>query len=64
MGSRMSDALWKLGVLWRSFIAPAVEMWRREVWSRDPGQYYCCNGHECGCYGASIRDVYAREERL
>lgn len=58
---RMRDALWKLRVLWRVFLGDAFERWRKEVWRRDPDNYYCCNGNECGCYGASIREVYTAQ---
>lgn len=47
------------------FLCSAVESWRREIWSRDLDELYCCDGRECGCGGKTVRDIFgpaAKEE--
>jgi len=58
----MTDIFTKLRILWVHFFLSAFEQWRAEVWRRDLDQNYCCNGHECGCQGISIRDMYTGSE--
>lgn len=57
----------KLLILWRTFIVDAFITWRQEVWRKDLGQHYCCQGDPmmdgCGCQGATVRDVYAPESQ-
>jgi len=53
----MRDFIDKLRILW-SLLAGAFRQWKVEVWQRDLDSYYCCNGHECGCYADTVRQVY------
>lgn len=34
------------------------DQWRQEIWRHDLDAPYCCDGRECGCRGATLRDVY------
>jgi len=52
----MSNVLWKLKIL-GYFLQNAWTMWKQEVWRKDPDSTYCCDGHECGCHGASVREI-------
>jgi hypothetical protein len=54
----MSDRILKLRIL-LSWLYCTYGEWRRGVWSVDLDSRYCCDGRECGCYGASYREVYA-----
>lgn len=54
----MRDAIWKLSVL-LDHLSNTFDNWRTAIWDRDPDERYCCDGRECGCYGASIREVYS-----
>lgn len=53
----MKDLLIKLIIL-KDRLMVEFNIWRKEVWSKDLDSNYCCDGRECGCYGASIREVY------
>lgn len=54
----MSDALNKLRIFWQCFLLPAIYEWHQEAWSRDLDSAYCCDGRECGCYGATVRETF------
>lgn len=56
----MSDLRLKLLIL-RVMLTEAYEGWRSSYWERDLDSHYCCDGHECGCQGSSIRDVWTWE---
>lgn len=34
--------------------------WKREIWEKELDQNYCCDGRECGCQGASVREMYCQ----
>lgn len=51
------ETLTKLRILW-GFLVCSFDSWREEVWRRDLDELYCCNGHECGCYGATVREMH------
>jgi hypothetical protein len=53
----MRDAITKLAIL-LDLLSDQAGYWRREIWAKDLDQPFCCNGHECGCYGQSNRDVF------
>lgn len=57
----MSDFLFKLRILWMLLRCTYSE-WRREVWVRNLDSPYCCDGRECGCYGTTVRELYARRK--
>jgi hypothetical protein len=38
--------------------------WKENIYPKDPDQRYCCNGHECGCEGATIRDLWTTENKV
>ena len=44
-----------------SMLSSTVEQWKKEVRDKDLDQYYCCNGHECGCMGMSVRQLWEYE---
>ena len=54
----MLDALWKLRVLLRYFAPHAWRDWRDEVWRKELDAYACCAGFECGCGGATTRELW------
>lgn len=58
------EALFKLRVL-ANLVGDAVRMWREDVWPHDPDTPYCCSGNplECGCGGATRRDIYSPRQR-
>lgn len=53
----MTDIIWKLRILPR-FIFSAVHDWKESIWKRDINRYECCSGHECGCGGQTIKDMW------
>ena len=53
----MSQLIRKLRILC-NFLVTACGEWRDEVWNHDLDETYCCNGHECGCYGSTRGEVY------
>jgi hypothetical protein len=55
----MRDLITKLSIL-RGLLAYQFEQWRKDIWSHDLDDRYCCDGRECGCQGASYREIYAR----
>jgi hypothetical protein len=55
------DVFLKLKILFSVFIGPTFEQWKKEIWDKDLDALYCCGGQECGCYGATIREVYTRK---
>lgn len=58
----MRDLLTKLGIL-KGLLLSAFEEWRKEIWAHDLDTPYCCPGtmwDECGCGGATYRDIYVR----
>lgn len=56
----MNNLFVKLGIL-LGFLSSAFSDWKREVWSRDLDERYCCDGRECCCQAMTVRDVYAPE---
>ena len=54
----MTDRIWKLRLLC-SLLRETFEGWHRDVWKRDLDERYCCDGRECGCYGATIRELWS-----
>lgn len=57
----MSDAMTKLRILY-SMLRGSFSDWRKEVWQRDLDERYCCDGHMCGCYSVTIRELYRLEK--
>lgn len=53
----MKDTIVKLRILW-IWLHGSYETWRSDVWAVDLDSQYCCDGRECGCYGATYREVY------
>lgn len=53
----MRDFFTKLSIL-VDMLSDIFETWRDEIWAHDLDERYCCDGRECGCYGATYRDVY------
>jgi hypothetical protein len=60
----MKDLLTKLRIL-RQMLGSAFEEWREYIWANDLDAHYCCDGNpmECGCGGATWRDIYASKPR-
>lgn len=58
----MRDAMTKLRILW-DLLNDTCEQWHSEVWSKDLDRRYCCDGRECGCCGATVRDIYAPQSK-
>lgn len=56
----MTDTLLKLRIL-AVMLREAYDAWRATYWERDLDSNYCCDGHECGCQGSSLRDVWTWE---
>lgn len=54
----MTDLAFKLRVL-RWMLADSYTQWRREVWERELDASYCCDGRECGCMAATVRELWA-----
>lgn len=57
----MKERIEKLRILWWMLTADlrmTFKTWHREVWERDLDNQYCCNGRECGCYGATVREMF------
>ena len=54
----MKDTIFKLKLLW-IFLIDAYENWKREIWKRELDENQCCDGRECCCGGASIRDSWS-----
>lgn len=52
----------KLRIL-ATLLASAYDNWRTEIWKRDLDETFCCNGRECGCYGASVGQIYGEKQR-
>jgi hypothetical protein len=57
----MRDLILKLQILCY-WLADSFRSWRDQVWARDLDSQYCCDGRECGCYGATVRDVLTPAE--
>jgi len=60
------NTIWKIRMLWRAFIGPAIEQWKQECWRRDPDEVYCCVPtiqSPCGCYAATVREVWDESAR-
>jgi len=53
----MRQALDKLIIL-KDLLQGAFHQWRKEIAHHDLDAHFCCDGRECGCQGASLRDVY------
>lgn len=53
----MKDIFEKLRILWL-LLADTCESWHKEVWKTDLDAQFCCDGRECGCGGATVRDIY------
>lgn len=53
MGQRID----KLRILW-VFLADAYCQWKDMVATKDLDARYCCDGRECGCYGATVRQMF------
>jgi len=37
---------------------PMLADWYRDVWKREPYSRMCCDGRECGCYGADYGSMW------
>jgi len=55
------DAFLKIKWLFTVFILPAFDDWKSNLWRKDLDSRYCCDGHECGCYGTTYREMYSRK---
>lgn len=58
----MRDAIFKLRLL-AKLLRGEFEVWRDEIWRRNLDAPYCCDGRECGCGAATLRDIYVAEVR-
>lgn len=58
----MADTVTKLRIL-RHMLSAALDEWINQIWRRDLDSTYCCDGRECGCNAATLRDIYAPQER-
>lgn len=57
MINRLSDALFKLRILWW-ILSTNFSGWREDVWRKELDSHYCCNGRECCCGGDTIRNLW------
>jgi len=55
----VDEPILKLKMLW--LYRGHIREWYRDVWKQEAGQRMCCDGRECGCYGA---DYYSWWEHL
>lgn len=53
----MSDLIDKLKIL-LVLLHDHYEYWRGNIWRADLDEHYCCDGRDCGCGGATIRELY------
>ena len=53
----MGDTIIKLRVL-IVWLRNAYAEWRKEVWSAELDARYCCDGYECGCEAATVREMF------
>lgn len=53
----MRDLYLKLRILF-GFFRAAFREWRTDVWPRELNEQYCCDGRECGCFGATVYEIY------
>lgn len=44
-----------------SMLRSAFESWRTDVWPEDLDGRGCCDGRECGCYGATLGEMYGEK---
>lgn len=44
-----------------NLIRGQFDFWRIEVLRRDLDELYCCTGRECGCFGATVGDVFGEK---
>lgn len=51
------DAILKLRVL-TALLRNTYAEWRKDVWSAELDARYCCDGRECCCGGATVREVF------
>ena len=54
----MADTLFKLRIL-RAFLDETFTSWRDQLWDKDLDDRYCCDGNQCCCGGASIREMFS-----
>lgn len=52
----MADLWLKLRMLW--LYRFHLRSWMQDVWVREPWERMCCDGRECGCYGACYGDMW------
>lgn len=55
------EKLIKLHILFRiifSSVRIGFECWKRDIYNQDLDSYVCCDGHDCGCDGITIREYY------
>lgn len=58
----MNDIVFKISLL-RLFFCQAIDEWRQEIFNRDLDDRYCCDGRECGCGGATVREMYTTDHK-
>lgn len=53
----MKVIIWKLKQL-PALLLNGFEEWRQYIWNTEPDDYFCCSGEECGCGGATNKEMY------
>lgn len=53
----LKDLITKFKILY-FFMASSFDSWKHEIWNRNLDGRFCCDGRECGCGGATIRETY------
>ena len=53
----MNDFFFRIRLL-PLFLIDGFKSWKYEMYRRELDEYYCCNGHECGCGGVTVREMY------
>lgn len=56
----MKDFLIKIEIL-SQFLSDSFSEWYGYIWKNDLDARYCCDGRECGCGGATIRELYNKK---
>ena len=57
MRTWVEDWVFRLYVL-RKMLSGALEEWKNTCWGDRLHAFYCCDGRECGCGGATNKEVW------
>jgi len=41
-------------------LSNAFDDWKESIWDKDLDSYYCCDGAECCCGGATIDEMWSK----